>query len=591
MTTKSLLALLRSHQDGVYTVCLHVLRNSHDAEDAAQEAMLKIASGAKDLRDPRAFKSWLYRLVFRTAVDHARRRATRRRIEEGSVPMSPAPLTDEQRDAIHEAMAALPDDDRLILVEHYFEKVPIVELGRREGVSDVAMGKRIEKAREKLKRGLAGAGILLGATQVSHALESVTAATAPSGLVGSAIAAGGIAMGIKSGTAVLAVVLALGLGAGGGYLVAAKHPDQAKIRELELKLADLSQKPEATRRNADAKPASSGVTPAEPEATADGSLTAALQRYKKLVDLLNAKRKTWAAENPGKGRDAREMSRDLAQMSRELEGTRALIFADPETFLKFLADPENEAYVWHLFDVTLVPRSADTIRQQQFSDFPGPLTEGLLQLLKTGSEAVQSTILTFMRHVVGQPDEFKSQYLALLGHSQSRFIEMSIYLMGNVSPLTPGEFAQVAAVAESSPVKSVRRAVVGSMWRIQTPESKDWRLSTLEAGRMTDMDAELAMSLMMHVRDGLGDEFENRFVRSMTAALTRATGEAEYFQMLRTVPALPASKMKTLFEVAAAQGPTGKVRAAAARCLELINAGRVDWTTLGNSINDAAGKN
>src|SRR6185503_15317615 len=162
-------SMLRSHQDGVYTVCHHVLRHPQDAEDAAQEALLKIASGAKDVRDPRAFKSWLYRLVFRTAVDHARRRATRRRIEEGSVPMSPAPLTDEQRDAIHEAMAALPDDDRLMLVEHYFEKVPIVELGRREGVSDVAMGKRLEKARERLKRGLAGAGILLGSSQVSSA--------------------------------------------------------------------------------------------------------------------------------------------------------------------------------------------------------------------------------------------------------------------------------------------------------------------------------------------------------------------------------------------------------------------------------------
>src|SRR5688572_30512053 len=117
MTPESLLKVLHSHQDGVYTVCLHVLRHPQDAEDAAQEALLKIASGAQDVRDPGAFKSWLYRVVFRTAVDHARRRATRRRIEEGSVPMSPAPLTDEQRDAIHEAMAALPDDDRLMLIE------------------------------------------------------------------------------------------------------------------------------------------------------------------------------------------------------------------------------------------------------------------------------------------------------------------------------------------------------------------------------------------------------------------------------------------------------------------------------------------
>ena len=216
MTPESLLALLRSHQDGVYTVCFHVLRNAHDAEDAAQEALLKVASGAKDLREPRAFKSWLYRLVYRTAVDHLRRRDSRRRIEEGSAAMPVAPLPDESRDAIHEAMAALPDDERLMLIEHYFEKVPLVELGRREGVSDVAMGKRIGKARERLRRGLAGAGFTLGAPDVSSALESVTWLSAPSGLIGAAIvskaalvAAGGIAVGTKSATTTSVLVTAV----------------------------------------------------------------------------------------------------------------------------------------------------------------------------------------------------------------------------------------------------------------------------------------------------------------------------------------------------------------------------------------------
>src|SRR2546427_1427124 len=70
----SLLGLLRDHQDVVYTICLNVLEHPQDAEDAAQEALLEVASGLGRLREPRAFRSWLFRLVYRTAVDHLRKR-------------------------------------------------------------------------------------------------------------------------------------------------------------------------------------------------------------------------------------------------------------------------------------------------------------------------------------------------------------------------------------------------------------------------------------------------------------------------------------------------------------------------------------
>src|SRR5258706_4453805 len=66
----SLLGLLRDHQDVVYTICLNVLEHPQDAEDAAQEALLEVASGLGRLREARAFRSWLFRLVYRTAGGH-----------------------------------------------------------------------------------------------------------------------------------------------------------------------------------------------------------------------------------------------------------------------------------------------------------------------------------------------------------------------------------------------------------------------------------------------------------------------------------------------------------------------------------------
>ena len=582
-------SLIRTHQDGVYTVCLHVLRHPQDAEDAAQEALLKIAAGAPAVREPRAFKSWLYRVTWHTAVDHLRKRATRRRIEEGSAPMTPS-LTEEQREAIHEAMAALPDDDRLLLVEHYFEKSTLAELGRREGISDVAMGKRVDKARERLKRGLAGAGILIASSQVAQALESVEMASAPSGLVGSALAAGGIVMGVKSMAPVLIAValLFLGLGGLGGYVIASKRTiEPARPRDLASETA-ASKSAKSEPKDEKQIERSDAVPPAPPS---KASLGQSLERYKAFKDRNTAKWKAWSAANPGKGIDPRELSKDSWALFRELEGIREQIAEDPETFLNFLRRAENEPYVWNLFDVTLVRMQAEGyIRQQGFTELPRPLMDGLLDLLKTGSGAVRSEILGFMRHVTDQPDEFKRGYLDLLSDPNPHIIKAAAGALSSTSSLTPEEFRRLTAAFDQSPVREVRQAIVHSMWRIQTPESRDWRLSALESGSMPDLDADLAMSLMTHVRDGLGEAFEDRFVGAVAASLRRTSDEAAYFNLLQSTRMLPFSKSKAHYEMAAASGPTPKIREAAARCVELIKDGKADWKSVGTILNEAQAK-
>jgi len=295
--------------------------------------------------------------------------------------------------------------------------------------------------------------------------------------------------------------------------------------------------------------------------------------------------------NPGKGIDPQEMSKDFRALARELEGVREQIFEDPATFLEFLSRPENQSYVWNLFDVTLARRVGESIMQQPFADLPAPLAAGLLGLMKTGSDTVRHETLGFMSHLTGQPEEFKRQYLAMLSDPNPNLVGMAVRVLGFTSPLNPEEFARLAAVGESSGNKNLRQAVVSSMWWIQTPESREWLLSTLESGRMTDMDANLAAGINVHLRSGPGEAFEERAARAMSAALARRSDETTYFQLLQTSPWLPSSKWKPHFELAAIHGPTDRVRDAAARCLELINAGSGDRNSLVKILIEAQAKN
>src|ERR1700740_1664549 len=64
-----------------YRVALGVLRNAAEAEDVAQEAMLRAYRNFHRLRDRERFRVWLVRATFRLALDRIRAKTRRERHE------------------------------------------------------------------------------------------------------------------------------------------------------------------------------------------------------------------------------------------------------------------------------------------------------------------------------------------------------------------------------------------------------------------------------------------------------------------------------------------------------------------------------
>ena len=175
--------LLLACQDRVYSLCFQVLRQEQDAEDAAQTSLVEISRALLRIENPQAFRSWMYRVTLNNALSLRRERGRRKEREQRRAAMNPtAHATNELRDAVHDALAELEDDERALVVEHYFEKATLDDLGARRGVSGVAIWKRIDRAREKMKKSLAGAGLAVGLTQMNSVLEAAEFTPAPPGL-------------------------------------------------------------------------------------------------------------------------------------------------------------------------------------------------------------------------------------------------------------------------------------------------------------------------------------------------------------------------------------------------------------------------
>ena len=77
---KALENLVRHIQDGVYRLALRMLAHPQDAEDAAQEILIKVITHLSSYRKESKFITWVYRISANHLLTTRKRRAERREI-------------------------------------------------------------------------------------------------------------------------------------------------------------------------------------------------------------------------------------------------------------------------------------------------------------------------------------------------------------------------------------------------------------------------------------------------------------------------------------------------------------------------------
>ena len=170
--------LVRPYERRVYSAAFSILRNEADAEDVAQEAVLKAFKNIRQFRAESRFSTWLIQIT----VNEARMRRKKehahmiepisdRQDEEGNY--TPRDFADwreipsetlernEVRQMLAEALASLGQIYREVFVLRDMQQLSIAETAKTLGISTAAVKTRLLRARlmlrDLLAPGLGGA--------------------------------------------------------------------------------------------------------------------------------------------------------------------------------------------------------------------------------------------------------------------------------------------------------------------------------------------------------------------------------------------------------------------------------------------------
>lgn len=157
---EALAALVDQYATTLYRVAFSVLHNQSDAEDAVQEAFLRVLRHRESLEEIRDHRVWLIRIVWNIVLDRKRRAKTRPETDDIAelarvLPANGLTAEDRAAAAQHHAhvlacVEKLPAREREVMMLSAFEELSSVEIAAVLGVTESSVRSRLFRARNLL---------------------------------------------------------------------------------------------------------------------------------------------------------------------------------------------------------------------------------------------------------------------------------------------------------------------------------------------------------------------------------------------------------------------------------------------------------
>lgn len=164
--------LMGDYEKKIYSLCLRMMGNVHDGEDAAQETMIRIWQKIGQCRDAQALPTWIYRVTASVCTDAIRKRAKKASVsleilqEDGYEPQDGTPTPQqaaedaERREALSRAVAQVPEEMRSVFLLRDVHALSVEQTAKALGVTQGTVKSRLFRAREKIARAMRESGLV-----------------------------------------------------------------------------------------------------------------------------------------------------------------------------------------------------------------------------------------------------------------------------------------------------------------------------------------------------------------------------------------------------------------------------------------------
>jgi len=157
--------IVTTYRKRIIGTITRLIARSEDVEDVAQEVFVRLYFSLDQLRTPKVFEPWLYRLTVNAAYDYLRKQRRRQEFRMSDLSEQQVMLADaaaggradheeqEQkriREAVDSLLGAVSEADRILLLLKEVEGLSLKELEKIYRVNENALKVRLFRARQRV---------------------------------------------------------------------------------------------------------------------------------------------------------------------------------------------------------------------------------------------------------------------------------------------------------------------------------------------------------------------------------------------------------------------------------------------------------